>query len=84
VELVDEVQVVEGLDVRFAKAGLFVELAQDRRRDALAVFDPPGYALPEARQDPILAPPDEQDFRFGRGAAVDPAVDEVGTERAQG
>jgi hypothetical protein len=84
VELVDEVQVVENLDVRFAEGSLLPELAQDRRRDALAVFDAPRNALPEARQDPILAAPDEEDLGFGGCAAVDPAVDEVGTERAQG
>jgi hypothetical protein len=84
VELVDEVEVVKGLDLSVPESGLLGELSQRPAGDPLAIFDRTGYALPQAGQDAVGRTSDQEDLRFGATVAKDPAVDEVGTDRAQG
>ena len=83
VELVDEVQVVEGLDVGRRRSRSPRELAQRARGDALAGLEPARHALPQARQDAAGRAPDEQDLAVRPRAVADaehPAVDEVGPD----
>src|SRR3989304_5790326 len=84
VEGADLVEVVAGLDVVRPQAGLLGHLPQGRERHALAVVQAARDALPEAREDAAGGAADEQELRLGAGRrhAEDPALDEVGADRA--
>ena len=85
-ELVDLVEVEQGLDARRTEAGLLAQLAQGSLENPLARLERARDALPEAGQDPVGSPAQEQDLGLAGGAAgvaEDPDIDEVRPDQSR-
>jgi len=89
VELVDLVQVEQGLNRALVVAGLLAQLAQGPLDDPFARFERARDALPQAGQDPAGRPAQEEDLdrrargRRSAGGPEDPDVDEVGPDQSR-